>query len=281
AYSGLADAYVMLCFHGYMSPDECWIEAIPAAQKSNKFGSNLGETHNTLGIIALLHDRNIESAKREFLRALEINPTHLQARAWYGLFYLTITRQKTELILEHLKIATINDPLSPYAHACYALTLCAAEKFEESITSAEYAVKLNPNAWTSRSSMGSSYLWSGQLDKALQENLISLKLSNRSAWSLHLILITYLKMNQRGEALKIFKEMEVRYRDHYLPPSNLAIAAASLGKDEYALELAHTSLNIIDPYLSFTATIYQDSEVLREVPGIENILEQLGYSNPM
>ena len=88
-------------------------------------------------------------------------------------------------------------------------------------------------------------------------------------------------MNQRGEALKIFKEMEVRYRDQYLPPSNLAIAAAALGKDEYALELAHTSFNIIDPYLSFTATIYQDSEVLRKIPGIENILEKLGYSNSM
>ena len=58
-------------------------------------------------------------------------------------------------------------------------------------------------------------------------------------------------MNLRDEALKIFKKMEARYRDHYLPPSNLAIVAAALGKDEYALKLAHTCLDIIDPYFPF------------------------------
>jgi hypothetical protein len=73
--------------------------------------------------------------------------------------------------------------------------------------------------------------------------------------------------------------MEALYRDHYLPPSNLAIVAAALGKDEYALELAHTAVDIIDPYLLFIATIYKGSEALQKISGFEKILERMGYSH--
>jgi len=79
--------------------------------------------------------------------------------------------------------------------------------------------------------------------------------------------------------LKIFKEMEARYRDHYLPPSTLAIVAAELGKDQYALELAQTAVEIIDPYLHYILTIWKGSEALRKIPGFEKIPERLGYSN--
>jgi len=279
ASSGLADSYVMLSFHGYLSPAECWAEAIPAAQKALKYGPDLGETHNTLAVIALLHDRNLEDAGKEFKRALELNPTHLQARVWYGFFYLVLARLKFKEGVEQCRIATENDPLSTYAHSCYALALSNTDKFEESIASAKYAVELDPDAWITRYALGYCYHWAGELDKALQEYQIDLEISNRHAWSLSLLVLALLKMNRRDEALKIFKEMEARYRDHYLPPSNLAIAAAALGKDKYALELAHTAVDIIDPYLPYIVTIYKESEALRKIPGFEKILERLGYSH--
>jgi hypothetical protein len=82
-------------------------------------------------------------------------------------------------------------------------------------------------------------------------------------------------MNKRDEALKIYKEMKVRYKDHYLPPSNLAIVAAALGEEDYALELAHTCLDIIDPYFPFIATNLKDSEELRKLPGFDKVQERL------
>jgi len=279
ASSGLADNYVMLSFHGYLSPAECWAEALPAAHKALEYGPDLGETHNTLGVIALLHDRNLEDAEKEFKRALDLNPTHLQARVWYGWFYLMLARQKFKEGIEQCRISTENDPLSTYAHSVYALALSTTDKFDESIASAEYAVELDPEAWIGRYSLGNCYHWAGQLDKAIQEYRISLKISNRHAYSLCLLVLALLRMDRRDEALKIFKEMEARYRDHYLPPSNLAVAAAALGKHKYALELAHTAVDIIDPYLPYLITIYNESEGLRKIPGFEKILERLGYSH--
>jgi tetratricopeptide (TPR) repeat protein len=279
AYAGLSDTYVMLTFHGYLPPDECWAEAIPAAQKAFKYGPDLGETHNALAVIALLHDRDLELAEKEFKKALEINPTHIQARVWYGMLCLAFARGDFEGGTEQFKIAIENDPISSYVHSCLALVLSTAGKYKEAIVSAEYAVKLDPDSLIARYNMGYSYLWSGQPEKALKECKIGLKISNRHAWILHLISLTYLKLKQDDEALKIFEEMKIRYDDDYLPPSSLAIVVAALGKDKHALELAQTSLDIIDPYLFFTVTSLRDSEDLRKIPGFDKIKEQLGFSD--
>jgi len=211
--------------------------------------------------------------------ALEINPTHIQARVWYGMFYLAFSCGKFEEGIEQFRIATENDPLSSYVHSCLALTLATCEKLEESISPGEYAVKLDPNSLIARYNLGYCYLWAGQPAKALKECQIALKISSQHAWILHLLLLTYLKMNQHDKALKIFKKMEARYRDHYLPPSNLAIVAAALGNDEYALKLAHTCLDIVDPYFPFIVTKLKDSEALRKIPGFDKILERLGFSH--
>ena len=278
AYSGLADTYVMLSFHGYLSPSKCWNEAIPAAQNAIKYGPYLGESHNTMGVIALLYDRNLHAAEEEFKAALSSNSTNLQARAWYSLFCLTNIRGANEDAAEQFRIIIKNDPLSSYAHCCYGIVLTAADKFEEAIVSCEYAIKLDPDAFIARYSLGHVYLWSGQLDKALEQCQIALKISDRHAWVLHLIALTYLKMNKREDALKIFKEMEARYHDEYLPPSNLAMVAAALGNDEYALQLAHVSVDTLDPFLPYIIANYKDSEALRTIPGFEEIQNRLGYS---
>ena len=276
AYAGLADTYVMLSFHGYLAPDECWAKAIPAAQNALKFGPDLGETHNALAVIALLHDRDLEETEEEFKLALEINPNHSQARAWYAMFYLAFTKGEFAAGIEQFRYAIENDPLSSYLHSCLALTLSTGNRYEEAIPSAEYAVKLDWASLIARYNLGYCYLRAGQLEKALQECLIALKMSNRHAWVLHLTALIYLRMNRREEALKIYEEMKLRYRDQYLPPSNLAIVAAALGEDDYALELAHTCLDIIDPYFIFIVKSLKDSEALRNIPGFNKVKDRLG-----
>ncbi len=278
AYSGLTETYIMLSFHGYLPPADCWAEAIPAAQKAQKYGKDLGETHNALAVIALLHDRDLKVAEKEFCRALEINPTLVQARVWYGMFYLGFARGKFDEAFKQFKIATESDPISSYVHSCFALTLATGGQFKKSIQHAEYAVELDPDSLIARYNLSYCYLYSGKLKKALEQSQFALNISSRHAWILHITLLTYLKMDKHNEALKIFKEMQVRYRDSYLPPSNLAIAAAALGKHKYALDLAKTGMDILDPYLPFIVTFLRDGESLRDIPGFEKIQKLLGFS---
>ena len=278
AASGLADTYIMLCFYGFLTPEKCWSGALPAAQKALKYGPNLGETHNTLAVIALLHDRNFEKAEKEFLHALELNPTHVQARTWYGLFYLSLAVLNFKEGLEQLKIGIENDPLSSYAHSCFALALATADKTKESIELCKYAIKLDPKSMLARFTMGYSYLCARQLDDALRESQISLELSNRNTWDLNQILLIYLKMNEQDKAQKIYQEIEARYENENLPPSHLAVAAAAMGKDEYALELTYRAIDVMDPYLPHIITRWATAEALRKIPGFDEVSRSLGYS---
>ena len=277
AHAGLSDTFVMLSFHGYIPPAECWAGAIPASQNAFKYGPELGETHNTLGVIALLYDRNFEVAQNEFLKVFEINPSHVQARAWYGMFCLAFLKEEIKEGYDQFKIAIKSDPLSSYAHSCSSLILTTGDNFKKAVSIAEYAVKLDPQSLIVRYNIGYSYLWSGQAEKALEQCLIALEISSQHAWILHLISLTYLALNQRDKALEIFDIMETKYRNGYLPPSNLAIVAAALEKNEYALELCNKAVDIIDPYLPFIVTNFKDSLALRSISGFQEIRDRLGY----
>ena len=278
ASSGLSDTYIMLCFHGYSSPSDCWAKAVPASQKAFKYGPDLAETHNTLAVISLLHDRNLEEAEREFKKALALNPLNIQARVWYALFYLTFALKNFKKGIEQSIIAIENDPLSSYAFACYGLVLAAANKNQEAIKLSKSAVELDQNSMLARYTLSHCYLCSGQLEKALQECIIALDASNRHAWNLNLIATIYMEMGRTTEALRIYEELERGYHDHNLPPSQLAIAAATLGKDKLALELAHSAVDIFDPYLPYKGVNFRSYKAIREIPGINQVLSRLGYS---
>jgi len=278
ASSGLSDTYVMLSFHGYLSPSDCWAKAIPASQKAFKYGPDLAETHNTLAVISLLHDRNLEDAEREFKKALALNPLNIQARVWYSLFYLTFALSNFKEGIEQSKIAIENDPLSPYAFSCYGLVLAAANKTKESIKISKSAVALEQSSMLARHTLSHCYLCSGQLENALQECITALDASNRHAWNLNLISIIYMEMGRTTEALRIYEELERRYQDQNLPPSHLAIAAATVGKEKFALELAHTAVDVFDPYLPYKGVNFRSFKAIRKIPGFDQILIRLGYS---
>jgi tetratricopeptide (TPR) repeat protein len=78
----------MLCFHSFLSPEVVWPKVMQAVNRVLETGPDLSESHAALGTIALLYERDWEKAEREYLKALELNPKNMQARTWYGLFYL-------------------------------------------------------------------------------------------------------------------------------------------------------------------------------------------------
>ncbi len=277
ASTGLADTYVMLSFHGYLFPTECWEKVIPASQNALKYGPDLAETHNTLAVIALLHDRNLEDAEREFEIALKLNPLNLQARVWYALFLLTFMQERFEAGIAQSKIAIENDPLSSYAFSCYGLVLDTAGKHRKAIDMGKAAVELGPLAMLPRYTLAYCYFGAGEYEKALEECQIALDASNRHAWNMNLIMSIYMELDRKEEALKIFKELEVRYKNHNTPPSNLAIAAAAIGEDKYALELVAEAIETLDPYLPCKGMKESTSKALRMVNGFDEIVNRLGF----
>jgi serine/threonine protein kinase len=88
AWAGLADAYTILCYMGERRPEEAMPAALDAATRALETDPDSAEAHNALACASLMWERDFARAEHEFLEALALNPNYIQARCWYGLFFL-------------------------------------------------------------------------------------------------------------------------------------------------------------------------------------------------
>ena len=126
-----------------------------------------------------------------------------------------------------------------------------------------------------RYTLGYCYLCANEYQKALDECQLALSSSNRHAWNLNLMMAIYVELGVVEEANKIYRELEAMYKEHNAPPANLAIAAAAVGKNEYALELSRIALDVNDPYLPCKGIKVRASKALQGIEGIEKLFPNL------
>ena len=109
AYSGLADSYTLLGFY-YESPRTALPQARAAAERALELDDSLGEAHASLAVVRSIYDWDFAEAEREFLRAIELNPTYETAHHFYS-GTLVHTGRFDEAV-EQMRIAAELDPLS-------------------------------------------------------------------------------------------------------------------------------------------------------------------------
>ena len=80
-------------------------------------------------MLAYADDR--PQARREFERALELNPHDVQGRCWYALFYLQWVAGEFEQGVSHARRALADDPLSAYTTMIVAACLGTAGRLDE------------------------------------------------------------------------------------------------------------------------------------------------------
>lgn len=110
AYVGLADCYNLLREFGAMSPGEAYPRAIAAAQRAVQLDPNSAEAHNSLAFATFWWSWQGATAKREFERALHLNPDLVRAHHWYAT-YLMAVHQYPEA-LEQIEQAQRLEPSS-------------------------------------------------------------------------------------------------------------------------------------------------------------------------
>jgi TolB-like protein/Flp pilus assembly protein TadD len=273
AWAGLTDTYSMLCFHSFISPEEVWPKALQAVKRAQETGPNLAETYGALGTIALLYERNWGKAERDYLKALELNPNYMQARTWYGLFYLQGIRVNHVAALEQAKISIDNDPLSAYAHTILALVSTRSGN-GDGLGSALKAVAFQPDAFLPWYILGNCYHWSGHFKKATGAFNHALEISGRHAWALTSLLVNYVDAQQMKEAEIIYHEMLLRSRTGHILPSLLAMASAAVGKNEDAIRYAYEAYDRHDAFQVQCVNIWPDNKYLMAIPEYSKFLEK-------
>jgi TolB-like protein/DNA-binding winged helix-turn-helix (wHTH) protein/Flp pilus assembly protein TadD len=235
AYSGLADTYALLGDWQYavMTPKEAFPKAKAAAIKALELDSALGEAHNSLAFCLDGFDWDLDSAGKEFRRAIELNPGYATAHHWYA-WHLALLRQYDEAIVEMRKAESL-DPLSLVINADLAELLALAHSYDESIQQSRKTIEMDPTFGLAHNHLGQAYLLKHRNDDAIAELQKAVELSGGAATCMANLARAYVASGRRSEAVQLLNDLKKRAKTGASHGSEIAVIYAALGDKDQAM----------------------------------------------
>ena len=142
AYAGIADSYIILFGYATVLPKGALESAKAAAEKALYLDDSLAEAHASLAILMPYFGWNWDESKRQYQRAIALNPNYATAHHWYGDTYLAEMGSLTEAV-EEIRKAQQLDPLSPIIASDLGKNLILARRYGEAVIELHRALELD------------------------------------------------------------------------------------------------------------------------------------------
>jgi len=142
-YTGLSLVGAYKKQMGFGSYSENIITIYENLNKAIELDPNSVETHYRIAGTAAWTEFDWEKAEKEYLKAIELNPSHVRSHSFYA-HVLTILR-RTDEALYHGKISAELDPENPFTLGLYVMVLLLNEKCEEALFYLEKALSIDPD----------------------------------------------------------------------------------------------------------------------------------------
>lgn len=269
AFAGLADSYRLLGMFYVMLPSEGYPKAKEAALRAIELDSASAEAYVSLGTIAFRYEWNWEEAERNFLRAIEINPSLGMAHHDYSWFLVSMGR--VDEGIEQMKLAQRLDPLSPLANSDVGWVYLMARRYDEAIEQIKRTLEIEPRFGSALACLERAYTLKGQHREALE--VLLRETGQESA---------VIQPNDPQQAVKaVYRErlerrlesMEKTRRSSY----NLALLYAAVDERDRAFEWIEKAFEERDPML---VSIKADPafDALRADPRFDRLLRRMGFA---
>jgi TolB-like protein len=281
ALVGLADSYTMLCFHSYLPPEEAWPKAAQAADHAVRIEAELPEAHNAVAVIAELFERNWSKAERSYLRALELKPSYLQARCWYALFHLLYIKKNSEEAIRQARIAVENDPMSSYGRTIIAMILTSSGLYEEAVQEGNNSIALDRDAYAAWQFSGVSDEKAGNYRDAIYKYKHALDISGRHNWTIMYLINVLMEPTEYqnvSEARYLYTELIAKSRMGYVSPCLLALASATLGKEDDSIMYFRQAIDRHDPFIIGAMLLYASNRTFLNIPEIVDMMKSIDLS---
>jgi TolB-like protein/cytochrome c-type biogenesis protein CcmH/NrfG len=268
AYAGLADAFTTAS-EWQLPPKEAMSKAGAAAARAIELDNDLAEAHASLAHVKI-HTLD-PSAEQQFQTAIALNPNYPGSYLWYA-EYLCMQARLEEAIAS-VKRALDLDPLSPMASFFLSFPLYLAKRYEEAASHLRDVIEVNPYFWYAHWSLGGQYLMMGLIPEALAEyekarGIDATPLVMASIACAHAI------GGNRGQALKVVKELDELSRERYISPYDLAKIQLSLGDTDKAIELLEKAFDDQSEFAIFMK-VDPSLDSLRDVPRFNALLDRV------
>jgi len=235
AYSGLSDSYTVQVFWGSAAPRPALEKARTAAQKALALNSSLAEAYASLADCELL-SWDFPGAERNFKRALELNPSYVNAHHWYSHYLVAMGRMDESLAETQRGI--LFDPLELSIQVHLGWHYYYARNYDQAIASTEQALKSGPNRARPlpHSILGAIYEQKGMYDDAIVNFREAIGQSGGFPVYVAQLAHAQAASGNRAEALRIIEELKRLPKHKYVPPEEIAAVYTALGQKETAFE---------------------------------------------
>ena len=273
AYSGLADAYTLLTVYSNASPRELMPEAKRAALKALELDDKLAEAHASYGQVVVYYDYELETAEKQYRRALELNPNYATAHQWLA-EHLSALKRFDEAIAE-IKRALQLDPFSVIMNRIYADILDDARRHDEAIAQYKKTLELDPNFPTAHYFLGRSYEAQGKYDQAVAQYGIAAKISGMPPEILSHANQVYAKSGWKAYLQTILDQVLNQPGGRRFPPFVIATYYARLGDKEQSLSWLEKGYEERDFRMTLISVSFE-FDGLRSEPRFQELVQKIG-----
>ena len=236
AYAGLADSYSLLAFYGLERPKPVLQEAIDAAQQALDLDSTLGEAYSSRALARSLLNFDWDGAEDDYKRAIELNPSYLQAHTSYGLLLLAPQGRLTEARAQ-MAFAQSADPNSPLTIVGQAMIEEYAGNYDKSIAILEPRMHELGPLEPAIEILADDYMAKHNTPKAV-EILSSSPLTPEFIYSRQMMLaVAYALAGEKSKAQDIEKEVNLHIRHDQTVAYGAARLYTALNENDKALDM--------------------------------------------
>ena len=205
AFADKAFCYMNLQSFGWQTGEKITLQAIEAARQAIELDDKIAESQLAIGRIKLHWDWKISEAKKNFEKALAINPNNAQAHIQLG--FCNMFLDNNETAIEHGRIAENLDPFSLLNRYYLAGIQQYTGHLDEMLKNGKKLIDLEPNFYGGHLIYGSALAYFGDIKEALTEIEKAVKLQYSTLTLEHLGL--YYGINgEKVKALEVIEQMK-------------------------------------------------------------------------
>ncbi|MBT8135860.1 MAG: hypothetical protein KJO54_02475 [Gammaproteobacteria bacterium] len=165
AYSGLADAYLLLRDYGDLDNSVAQARAEAAIARALQLDNELAEPYASLGLLRMSRDE-LTGAELAFRNAIELDSSYSMAHMWLGLV-LDRTQGPLAAVTEY-RAAYRSDPLHPVINGNLAGALARMGEYEQARRYLQQSEAANPDSASLRVHLSWLESYYGRLDEAVR-----------------------------------------------------------------------------------------------------------------
>lgn len=231
AWSGLADAWIVMAGRGYASVNDAIAHSVPAAERAMALDDSSASAHTSIGGVNVLR-RRWHDADAALRSAIRLDPNKSEAHYWLSMILLTGFGRRDEALREGTIAAKLN-PVSPLQVGTLGWQRYLRGEYDLSRSSMEPAVDLNADLEESHVGLARAAARLG--DAVTVRTTIAAGLTRRVGFHGDLLAEQASALAILGDSRRA-RHMMVEASAAGAMPLNLALAWASLGDAERALE---------------------------------------------